>query len=182
MEILKKSSARLYQDYKEAIADILLFGSFVKGKFSPRDIDVAIFLTNAKEAELADLIAKFSSYFGNDVHLNLMPLSTIFRNPLLKTIINEGISLLDNKPLHQILGYESGAVFSISLKKLEKSRKVLFSYALHGKKGQQGMLERIAGKELGRSVFFIPASCTDGFRQFLEQWNIDFYMMSVLRG
>tara|TARA_Y100000310_G_C20416997_1_gene684813 strand:+ start:279 stop:827 length:549 start_codon:yes stop_codon:yes gene_type:complete len=182
METLLKSSKKLYQDYKGKIIDVLLFGSLAKNKFKPNDIDIAIILKNTKEKELLNLMGKFSKYFNKKTHLNLLIIETILKNPLFKTLIDEGISLLDNKQLNQKLGYESGAIFSLNLTKLEKSKKVLFSYALHGKKDNEGILKKLNGKEIGRAVFFIPVKFTGEFKQFLEVWNVDVYMMKVLKG
>lgn len=181
MENLLKSSKKLYQNYKSKIIDVLLFGSLAKNKFKPEDIDIAIILKSTKESELLDLMEKFSKYFNRKIHLNLIIIETIFTNPLFKTLIDEGISLLDNKSLHQKLGYESGAIFSLNLTRLEKSKKVLFSYALHGKKDQEGILKKLNGKEIGRAVFLIPIKFIDEFKQFLEVWNVDFYLMKILK-
>ena len=118
MEVLLKSSKELYQDYKEKITDILLFGSFAKNKSQPGDIDIAIILKNTKEREILDLMKKFGAFFDKEVHLNLILVETIFANPLFRILIDEGTSLLDNKPLYKQLGYESVAVFILNLTKL----------------------------------------------------------------
>jgi len=180
MESSIKNSKKLYQSYKDRIADIVLFGSSVKNKLNPNDIDIAVILKNTKETEFLDLMKEFSSFFDKKVHLNLILIETILNNTLFKTLLNEGVSLLDNKPLHEKLGYESGAVFSINLTRLEKSRKVLFYYALHGKNDQEGILKKNKGRLIGRSVVFIPIRFIDDFKAFLEGWKIDFYKMDIL--
>ena len=176
-----KSSKKLYQNYKDKIIDILLFGSSVKGKSSPNDVDIAIILKNTKEQEIISLIGKFSVYFNKDAHLNLVIIETILQNPILKTLLEEGISLIDQKQLHNKLGYESGYIFSLDLTKLNKSKKVLFSYALHGKKEQKGILKNLNCKLVGRAVFFIPINYVEEFKAFLELWNVDFFIMKVLK-
>ena len=70
---------------------------------------------------ILNLREKFGKYFDKEIHLNLVIIGTIFGNPLFKTLIDEGISLIDSKPVYQKLGYESGAIFSLNLTKLEKS-------------------------------------------------------------
>lgn len=180
MEVLLKNSRNLYQDYKNRIIDVILFGSYAKGKFRPDDIDIAVILKDTKEPEILRLSEHFHKYFDINIHLNVVLIENAISNPLFKTLINEGISILDNKPLHQKIGYESGAIFSINLSKKEKSKKVLFSYALHGKNNQLGILKKLGGKELGRSVFLITIEHVDEFKEFLESWNADFYMMNIL--
>src|SRR3989338_2810930 len=176
MEILAKNSKKLCLRYKDKIVDVVLFGSMAKNKFKPRDTDIAVILKDTNESEILDLREKFGKYFGKEIHLNLIIIGTIFGNPLFKTFVDEGISLIDDRPLYQKLGYESGAIFSINLTKLEKNRKVLFSYALHGKKDTGGILKSTNGKEIGRAVVFIPVKFIGEFKEFLENWNVDFYM------
>jgi len=182
MQSLTKSSKKLYQDYKNKIIDILLFGSIVKSKFKISDIDIAIILKNVKEIEILNLMKNISLYYKNEkIHLNLLLVENILNNPLFKTLLEEGVSLIDNKPLHVKLGYNSGSIFSLNLTKLSKSKKVLFSYALHDKKDKKGILHRFNGKEIGRAVFFIPIDFIDEFKEFLEIWNVDYYVMKVLK-
>ncbi|MBI4155124.1 hypothetical protein HY498_03500, partial [Candidatus Woesearchaeota archaeon] len=121
-------------------------------------------------------------HFDKKVHLNLLIIETLLQNILFKTLLEEGISLIDQKPLHKKLGYESGYIFSINLIKLNKSKKVLFSYTLHGKKRREGILRSLNGREIGRAVFFIPIEYAERFKEFLELWNVDFYMMKILKG
>lgn len=181
METLLKSSKKLYQNYQNKVIDLLLFGSFAKNKTGPRDIDIAVILKNTKESEFLSLNEELAKFFDKKVHLNLVLIDTMLSNQLFKTLMTEGVSLLDNKPLSQKLGYESGAIFSLNLTGLEKSKKVLFSYALHGKKNQDGILKKVSGKEIGRAVLLIPVNFAEEFRQFLEEWNVDFYMIKILK-
>lgn len=178
---MKQSSNKLYQKYNDKILDVVLFGSSVKNKFSPNDIDIAVIIKNTKETEILDLMNKFSSLFDSDIHLNILPIETIFINPLFRTLLNEGVSLLDNKSLHEKLGYESGAIFSFNLTKLEKSKKVLFYYALYGKKKHEGLLKKLNGRLIGRSVVFIPVDFVDELKEFLERWGVDVYRIDVLK-
>ena len=180
-ENLKKSSKKLYQNYKNKIIDMLLFGSFAKGKFDPSDIDVAVLLKNTRETEILKLGDEFKKFFSEKIHLNLVLIETLLYNPLFKTLIHEGISLLDNKQLIQRIGYESGAIFSLNLTRLNKSKKVLFSYALHGHKNNKGELARVKGKNIGKAVVFVSSKFKDEFKEFLELWNTDFYIMEVLK-
>lgn len=177
---MKKSSKKLYQKYKNRIVDIFVFGSFIKGKFRPADIDLAVILKSTKQSELLTIRKKFDFYFSEKVHLNLILIENLLDNALFKTLLEEGYSLLNNNFLYIRLDYKSGAIFSFDLSKLKKSKKVLFSYALHGKKKESGILSNLNGKEIGKAVIFIPIDCMDEFKQFLELWNVEYYMMKVL--
>ena len=176
---MKEDLKKLLRKYKE-INDIYIFGSFVKGKFKPTDIDLAIVLKNTKQSELLTIRKKFDFYFSEKVHLNLILMENLFNNALFKTLLEEGYSLLNNNFLYERLDYKSGAIFSFDLSRLKKSKKVLFSYALHGKKKESGILSRLNGKRIGKAVIFIPVDYMDEFKQFLELWNVEYYMMKVL--
>jgi len=177
---LKESSRKLYQQYRDIVADIVLFGSFAKGKISPEDIDVCIILKRVEQKDLIQLREKFNIFFPINVHINLVMVDNLMQNSLLRTLIEEGYSLLNNKPFNEPLDYTSGAIFSININKLNKSRKVLFSYALHGKKGKEGMISKLKGRLIGRLVVFVPISHIDEFKQFLELWDANYYMNKVL--
>ena len=181
MEGLARSSAKLYQSYKGKVIDVVLFGSSARGKFRPNDTDIAVILKDTNENELMRLREEFEKTLGKETHLNLILVSTLLANPLFKEIIGSGVSLLDNRPLHRKLGYDAGAIFSFGLAKLSKSRKVLFSYALHGNKGREGILKQLSGRAIGRAVAFVPSEHADEFREFLESWGAGFYMMNVLK-
>jgi len=176
---LKKNSSRIYQKYKDNIVDIISFGSAVKGSLNPGDIDVAVILKKTDEYQLAELRSKFN--FENTVHLNLVLMENIFDTPLFKVLLTEGISLLDGKTLRNKLGLDAGSIFSINLVKLPKSKKVLFYYALQGKKETKGLLKNVNGKIIGRSVMFVSVEFVAEFKEFLESWNVDYYRMDVLK-
>ena len=105
MKNLVKNSKKLYQKYKDRMVDIVLFGSMAKNKFKPDDIDIAIILNNTKESEILNLREKFEKYFDREIHLNLIIMETMLENPLFKTLIDEGISLIDNKNATLVLLY-----------------------------------------------------------------------------
>ena len=50
--ILHKKARELYKKYKKEIVDIVIFGSFVKGKMLPRDVDICIIFREKVNNEL----------------------------------------------------------------------------------------------------------------------------------
>ena len=46
---------------------------------------------------------------------------------------------------------------------------------------KKGVLDSMKGTEIGKAVFYIPISHLDDFKSFLEQWNVNFYMMKILK-
>ncbi len=181
LQRLKKSSKGLCRKYKNKVVDVLLFGSAIKGKFEPEDIDIAIILRNTKQEELIKERNEIAKFFDKKVHLNLILIETLIENPIFKTLIEEGYSLLSSKKLCYRLGYESAVIFMFGLKKLSNSKKVLFSYALHGKNGREGMIQKTNSKELGKAVILTPTEKQEEFKSFLDSWQIDYRIMMVLK-
>ena len=181
MEALQKISRKLLQNYKGKILDIIAFGSSVREKFRPGDIDIAVVLKSVAEQDLGNLRKEAEKIFTIPVHLNLYRLEDIYCSEIYRTFLEEGVSLVDLKPLHQKMGLESGSIFSVDVRHLPKSKKVLFSYALHGKQKRAGALSAAGGREVGRAVFYIPISHVDEFKEFLELWKAEFFMMKILK-
>jgi len=179
---LKKSSKKVSARYKTKIVDILLFGSFARSKSRPGDIDIAVVLKDISQKDLLLLQKDIRKLYPDDVHLNLIRIVDLLYSSMLRTLIQEGTSLLDSRRFNHKIGYESKIIFSISLADLEKSRKVLFYYALKGKGKNKGMLEESDGEEIGRAVYIIPINKSDEFREFLDNWNVEFLSKNILIG
>jgi predicted nucleotidyltransferase len=181
LQDLKKNSLKLLKDYRDIIVDVIAFGSYVRNKYSPNDVDIAILFKNTNQKELLELRPKLKSRFPENIHLNLILLDDLFYSELLKTFIEEGVSLVKGGTIQDLLGYSSNIIYSISLKKLEKTKKVLFYYALKGNKLNEGLLKKLNGTEIGRSVLLIPISKADEFKEFLENWNVEYKAIRVLK-
>lgn len=177
---MKKNSRKLYGKYKNRIVDIVLFGSYVKGKLNPEDIDMTIILKNSNNSFAEKLYIEFKELFGKHTHYNWILVENLFEESLFPTLLEEGISLIKNEKLHKILGYRSSYIFSFYLKNLSKSKKVLFSYALHGKNNEKGILNTLKGEQFGRAVIIIPIEHSEEFREFLETWDIQYKAKKVL--
>ncbi|MFH0978005.1 MAG: nucleotidyltransferase domain-containing protein [Candidatus Woesearchaeota archaeon] len=171
----------MYQEYDKNIVDVILFGSVARGKDVTHDTDVAIILKNTEALKILELQKKFNAFFPQRTHLNLVLIENILSNVLYRTLLLEGFSLLTGKRLCEQVGFSSGALISFSLVSLEKSKKVLFYYALHGKKKHGGLLRERNGRILARNVIFVPLEAQDEFQDFFEQWAVEYYLMKILR-
>jgi len=125
LEIKKKLNSFLK---KKGVYDIILFGSFVKGKVVPNDIDVVIISENFKE-----------SIFG--FHVSVLSIKDFFKPiSLVNTLFREGYSLKHNKFFSEVYGFESKCIFSYSLISLTPSKKVMAVNFLRGKKEEKGLV------------------------------------------
>jgi predicted nucleotidyltransferase len=146
--------------YSKPSTEEAIFGSFVKEKMSPSDIDVAVLGTNLHQQDIKKLIRK-KSHEKVDIQFFTMESYASF---LWVTLIREGYSVKHNKYLHQIYGIRPVTLFKYSLKELTPSKKVMFERAIKTIKGIT---------KLSNRVVLVPINQGDEFSDFLRYWNID---------
>lgn len=170
---LKDLSKKFKRKYFKEIQDIILFGSAVKSKLNPRDIDVCI-ISFYRNSIIEQIVLEFGGKAGSKVHVTYVPLSEFPKHSLFKTLIHEGLSLLTGKALHESLGFEPYILFWYELSSLKQTQKVKFFYALKGRAKQNGILKEVNGKYLGKGVILVPVRFDNEMQDFFKQWHIDF--------
>ena len=98
-------------EYK-TLEDIVLFGSFVKGKLEPKDIDIALLMKSQ-----ADAIKIKESIKSILINADIEIVDSIY-SPLWAVLIREGFSVRKNKFLFEIYRLEPVVLYKYSLKKL----------------------------------------------------------------
>jgi len=170
---LKDLSKKLKKKYLKDIHDVVLFGSIIKSKSKPSDIDVCI-LSFCRNSVIEQAVLEFAEKAGKGVHVTYVPFSEFPKHSLFRTLIHEGISLLTGKPLYMSLGFEPYILFWYELSSLKQTQKVKFFYALKGRAKQKGVLKEINGLYLGKGVVLAPVKFDNEMQDFFRQWNIDF--------
>jgi predicted nucleotidyltransferase len=140
------------------ITDIIIFGSIVKSKISPGDIDVAV-LVKEKNLEIRNTILKLIP----DADVQLITIED-FENKIFLSLIKEGYSIKNNQYMHEIYKIRPIKMYKYSLKQLTSSQKVMFE---RGIKTIEGL------KRLSNSVVLVPIEFTGKFESFLRQWDMD---------
>lgn len=169
LEKLKKISRKISKQHS-TIFDVVLFGSVLKGKWKPGDIDVCIVLSEKADPKEIEVISR---EFPIEVHLTHVLLTELYSQSLWLTLLHEGFSLIRNKYLYKIFGMEPWIIFSynlITLKPVEKSR---FSHALFGR-AHEGIFYKLGGKILGKGSIMVPVKHSEEIREVLERWHIDY--------
>ena len=137
-----------------------MFGSFVKGKLEPKDIDIALLMKS--QADITRIKDGIKSILMNaDIEI----IDSIY-SPLWAVLIREGFSVRKNKFLFEIYGLEPVVLYKYSLKKLNPTQKVQFT------RGIKKMLKDTRGKILSRTVVLVPLSKKIEFDEFLSTWNL----------
>lgn len=163
----------------EEIADIFLFGSAVKGKEFPRDIDICIVFRKKISNEIIKEIENKLKNFN--IHISSLNVDNFFRKPhsLIKTLLVEGISIFNGNPFIQNFGFSSYVLYSYSLLKLKPSEKVKFVYLLKGRDGD-GIVKRFEGKWIIDGCFIIPIQKDNEMLAIFKKWMIPYQRKEIL--
>lgn len=156
---------------QKEVLDVIVFGSFVKGKFNPNDIDIAI-LVNKNELKF-DLKKEF--------HISVLTINDFFIKslPLINILLREGFSLRHNKPFSEVFRFFSKSLFVYNLKGLSNTNKVKLVNILHGK-NSKGLVEEFKGKWISRQVFFVPVKNDNIFEDLFSKFKIKYEKSYVL--
>ncbi len=156
------------------IKDIVLFGSFARGKLQPNDIDVCLIVDGDIDT------SRLEKKFGEKVHLSTLKTSSFPKRTLWTTLLNEGISLKTGKKFAQTLGYTPSVLYWYDLKGFTQSDKVRFFYALKGRNKNVGILKQVKGTALAKGVLSIPPEHDSEMQQFFLDWKLPFNRRPLL--
>lgn len=169
------------------IFDIIIYGSAVRGKTKIRDIDVAVISSKKRMIEeklhlAQQLKNEIKNIFSYEMDIRCVDMEDLSDSAFLarKGIIAEGYSLIKNKPLVSLFGFETKVLFAYSLGKLKPSQKITFQYIMKGRRGQKGLLELREGKPLGKGVVIIPLRHCEEFKELFEKLNIDYKILPAV--
>ena len=119
---MKKSLKLLLKKYPN-INDIIVFGSSVKGKQAPKDIDIAL-IVNKKEISLSGEIKEDLKNKNLDIEM-LLP-EEVYQTRLGLSLISEGFSIRCGKFLREQLNLRPQKIYIYELKQLTQTQKVFF--------------------------------------------------------
>ena len=169
---------------KEKILDVVLFGSTVRGKAKPNDIDVLLLFSQRVDNDSAYRLRKrLEKELGITIQIQITSKTycELFSSTFLarESILAEGRSILTGKRLSESFGYTSYTLIKYSLKGLSKSEKMQFYYALHGRK-TEGVLKTTGSTRFSESVLLVPTRNVDAVLEFFSHWNIEIRKSVVL--
>lgn len=179
LELLKnkkfKSKIRNFlKKHEKEIIDIILFGSTIRGKRKPKDIDILILF---KEKENIDLNYELRKSLEK-INLKAEIIGKTYKNMLStkflprEDILSDGFSLILNKKISQAFGYESFIMFKYSLKGFGASKRMMFYYALVGRRDKKGIIQELHGIKFTNAVVLVPLKNSALFEEFLNNWKI----------
>src|SRR3989344_3286180 len=169
---LKKELKKYLKD--KFVLDIFLFGSSVKEKLSPRDIDLVILVREKDYKKTEDLLYNIKNSLSiKNLHIEHLIIDDFLEKSISSSIIHEGISLRHNKRVTEMLGYEAFALFTFSLDNLTNVDKVRFAQTLYGRKND-GLVQKDKGRALGKGSFIVPIEKQNLFLDVLTKFKVKY--------
>ncbi|MBW2981324.1 nucleotidyltransferase domain-containing protein [Candidatus Woesearchaeota archaeon] len=177
----KSEVKSFFSKNKEKVLDIILFGSSVKGKEKPNDIDILILFKDKKDIDISYELKK--TIKGFEVSITDKTYKELFEESFKarEAILAEGYSLVYNKFLAEGLGYMNFVLFRYELKGFSKSERMRFYYSLYGRgKDQKGVLEEFNCIKFSDAILLCPSTNTEKLKEYLENWKIRFIEFPIL--
>ena len=169
---------------KNDVLDVILFGSAVKAKSAPNDVDLCVLIKDRYEKKTLDLIdslGKLTDKFNFEYHISSLVLSSfVTGDTLAKTLLSEGFSVLNNKPFSVVFGFKSKSLFVYTLKRFSPSKRVRFHYLLKGRYGMVGVLKEAKGELLGTGSLVVPTEKEDFLKEIFDAWTVKYKINRIL--
>jgi predicted nucleotidyltransferase len=183
--ILKNLKKLLNSKKKDKnIFDIVVFGSFIKGKYKPSDIDIVIiFLSgnlNDRLDKLQEIKFELKKLDNYKFDIKQMVLKDFFSASFMaKTgILLEGYSIFKDQKFIQTIGFKSYSLFWYSLSNLTHTQKVKFNYILAGR-NSKGILKELNATRLTNATIKVPIENSLVFEEILKNNNINFSKKNI---
>ena len=180
---LHRKAKEIFKEYKKEIIEIVVFGSFVKGKILPKDIDVCIIFREKINEEINRKIKENLSK-ELSIHVSSLLIDNFFLKPhsLAKTLLKEGVSLINEKSLSENLGFSQCVLYSYSLRDKKPNEKTKIVYVLKGRSKEQGFVVSSKGEWVADNCFIVPISVDNEIIKIFSKWQVKFERKNILLG
>ncbi len=178
---LRKKLKKLIKQNVE-VEDVLLFGSVIRGKKTPGDIDIIVKFKNKIDKHMEYVIRKELEKDYNDISIISKTNRTLVESSFdaRESFLFEAISLITGENLAKKHGFESLGMFKYNFKNWDKLKKTKFYYALNGRGSGEGMVSSSGSIKLSDNVLLVPLDKIEEIRQFLESWEMEFIYIPTL--
>ena len=171
-----------YNNNEKEVIDILLFGSIIKGKSKPSDIDLLIIYKSKDNIDLNYQLKKQLEKYKLNMQITSKIYPDIFKTNFKarESILSEGYSLVNNISISEGLGYSNLKLFKYELKNLNKSERMRFYYALYGRNNAEGVLKDLNAKKFSDTIILCPIANSENMTEFFNSWKLVYLEMPVL--
>lgn len=178
---LKSKILKFYKKNKDILLDIIIFGSFIKGKEKPNDIDILILYKDKKNFEkgyeLKKILEEFNAEITNVTYSELFNESFKPR----EGILSEGYSVISKKFFSEGFGYTSFILFKYELKGFNKSNRMRFYYSLSGRnKKDTGILKDLNAIKFSDTILLCPVENAEKMKEYFDYWKIKYIEFPIM--
>lgn len=175
----------LESEKDKSIFDIIIYGSAVKGKLAPEDIDIAVIFKGGNLRERLEKIQSIKNRLkplNKKVDIKQLTLEDLFSSAFLakEGIILEGISIFRNKSFSETMGFKSSTLFWYSLQGLTHTQKVKFNYILAGRNTITGIIKEFQIERLANGAVKVPIRKSIEFEEILRINKINYKKKDIL--
>jgi len=169
---------------KENVLDLILFGSSIKGKSEPNDIDIII-IYSKKSKDNEESTYNLKKEFGaidKKIELIEKDYEELFSPTFVarEAFISEGFSIKRKEFISKTLGYSSFVLFKYALRNLNASRRMQFYYSLYGRGKEEGMLKKNNAHKFSNEVILSSVQNSEIFKDFFEKWKIEYLEFPII--
>ena len=180
---LTKISRAFFKRHERQLKDIILFGSFVRGKAKPEDIDILIIFKTKVNKDVEYELKKLFYEYAKNISL-ISKTEKECAEPSFdarESILFEGYSLISSKSLAEDFGFASFGLFFYDTKTLSNTKKTKFYYALNGRLSKKGIVEELDAIKFSDNVLAVPLDKIESAKEFFEYWGISYkYVPSLI--
>lgn len=168
---LREVCKKIFEENRGEIFDIV---------YHPNEREIFI-ITRNRKPNLSEEIENDLLEFRKRFELEFMDIFSMLEkeNEILKDIFCSE-SLINERPFIERFGFKTFIEFRYSLENLEQSDKMMFNYALEGRRGIKGILHELNGMRIAKGVVLIPKENEKEFEEFLNSWNVKFIERNVI--
>ena len=177
-----KANLKSFLRKENYLVDLILFGSALKGKAKPGDIDLIALFRGSDPEKIENLLyqlRKNGENLGLNLHVEPIIIDSMFDQKVYPLLLHEGFSINCSEFIHKKLNLRPFTLITYLLESKKASDKVRFSYALYGRNKGEGMLNKINGKVLGKGSILVPIKQQESIRAFFRQWEVEYQEQRV---
>ena len=180
---LKSDIKKFFNKNRQIILDIIIFGSFVKGKEKPNDLDILILYKDKKDFDKGHELKKVLEGKGYNVDITNKNYSELFNESFKakEGILSEGFSVINDKSLSEGFGYISFILFKYELKGFSASNRIRFYYSLYGrKKDEDGILKELDALKFSDTILLCPVKNAEKMKDYFSSWKIKYIEFPIM--
>ena|SRR3989344_4805542 len=167
---------------KPEIVDIILFGSSIRGKDTPEDIDLLVVYSREEIIDINYELRKKLEGINKNIEIIGKRYEDIFKPEFVarEAILSEGFSFRQKNFISRGFGYDNFILFRYSLKGFNKSRRMQFYYSLYGRGNMEGLLKKSNSNKFSDSIILCPIENSELIKDFFEKLKIKFVQSPIL--